>query len=460
MIMRRGLGWAFSLCTALVLGVPGIPNGLHAHTLAMPSSDQTVRTIAVGGHPYQVAVDTQTASAFVMVGAGSGRKVGAIPGQMVVLDMGSGAILRRIILGALPGRLALDTRTNRVFVGAGPDHSGSWRILMLDARSGAVLRTLPGVGALIDVQRNRVFSGSNVYDARNGVLLGLYAFLGPGGPGGAGALAERAGRYYAAVGTSDVVSVIDTAGPIGPRTYLTQVTVHYGITAMAVDEQTNRLFISIGCCWPYGISVLDASSGKLLGTLPVGGEANALLVDARTHRLFATSQDHEEDPPGYLYMIDLNGPLGQRAHWSQTDVGAWVGPLAVDEANGLVVVANAQEDVVVYHAHYGVAILDGKTGALLRTIGVGYYPSDLAVDSQRGHVYVTNYVHGTVSIFNIDVREPQPLGSPPATATTGTSTATAEPSETAAGGVASMTPPVSTPTPTAIVSSPTVTPTS
>jgi DNA-binding beta-propeller fold protein YncE len=455
-----------SLIVALVLCVPGGPSTFAARALDTPPIEKSAHTIAVGGHPYQVAVDGQAERAFVMVGSGSGPDGNTTPNEVVVLDTRSDTVLQRIALGEVPGSLAVDERAHRVFVAAGPDSTGRQRVLMLDARTGAVLRTLQsGPEIVIDVLRNRVFSGSffgsiDVFDARDGKRLGSFAWLGSGGPAGGSALAERAGRYYAAGGT-DQVGVIDTAGPIGPRTFLGTITVHNGMTAMAVDEQTNQLFISIGCCWPYGISVLDARTGKLLGTLPIGREAHALVVDARTHRLFATSQDQEDDPPGYVYTIDLNGPLGQHAIWSQINVGAWVGPIAVDEHSGLVVVANAKENVVVFHAQYGVAVLDGKTGAMSRIIAVGYNPQSIAIDEQTEQVFVANEGDGTVSVFGVGAQVPQPKASPAASATTGTPTATAQPSETGVGGVASpTTPPVYTPTPTAMASSPTVTPTS
>jgi YVTN family beta-propeller protein len=138
-----------------------------------------------------LAVDTRTGRVFV---------VNTGDGTVSVLDARSGAFLRTVTIGPNPSAMAVDERTGRVFVTlAGPMSpdgvfmsAGSVRVL--DARSGSILHTVtvgPDPRAVaVDEASGRAFvvgGGGRVRaaDAWGGVLLWLrrwLPFLPPLGP--------------------------------------------------------------------------------------------------------------------------------------------------------------------------------------------------------------------------------------------------------------------------------------
>src|SRR5205085_5786081 len=114
---------------------------------------------------------------------------------------------------------------------------------------------------------------------------------------------------------------------------------HLAPRMVAVDEKTGRVFITNGAGAPGqsnvtaggSVSVLDARSGTVLSTIPVGLAPFAL---------------------------------------------------AVDEKGGLVFVANQRDN--------NVSVLDARTGKNLDTVSVGLSPYALAVDERSGRVFVAN----------------------------------------------------------------------
>lgn len=117
-------------------------------------SGALLSTAIVGSHPLRLSVDPQTARVFV-VNQGStspaDRPTGA--GSVTMLDARTGAVLRTVILDIDAVAMALDERRGLVLVTTsgpttlpenGPSRKG--KLFVLDARSGAIRRVLP-VGA-------------------------------------------------------------------------------------------------------------------------------------------------------------------------------------------------------------------------------------------------------------------------------------------------------------------------
>ena len=136
---------------------------LNLHSGALP------RTIRLNYVPAIVTVDAAHGHVFV---AGeqpdaNGNPTG--PGRVSMLDARSGALLRTITVGGDPSAMAIDTRAGRVFVASVgrvdpmrqdlPLERGS--ISVLDARTGALLRTVSvGVAPraiVVDEQTGRAF---------------------------------------------------------------------------------------------------------------------------------------------------------------------------------------------------------------------------------------------------------------------------------------------------------------
>jgi DNA-binding beta-propeller fold protein YncE len=204
-------------------------------------------TFAAGKTPVWMAMDARTGRAFVLDGSSTG---------LHVLDTRNGRLLRTVLAGLHPGIPVADDQTGRAFV---PINAG---LSVLDTRSGAVLRTVAvGQGQfatslpLLDARRGRVFviisSGATMprtvsvimLDARSGALIRTVVLS--DGPGPL-VVDERAGRVVVLTrswpGTISHVSILDA------RTGALLRTLPVGVRAngMAVDERNGHVLVING----------------------------------------------------------------------------------------------------------------------------------------------------------------------------------------------------------------------
>ncbi len=256
---------------------------------------RVVRTLRLGGSPSFVVVDSRTHHAFI---------TSSFANTVTMLDTRSGRVLHRAVVGQIPARIGVDPATGRVFVG----NEQSNTVSVLDARSGRVIRTV-AVGltpAMIatDTRTARVF----VMNAGNQSLT--------------------------------VLNAVDGA-PLG-------VVALPGIpTAAAVDTGRGLLFVTtatqpIGLRGNGHVCALDARTGAVLRTTAVGQNPEGVAVDTRTGRMVVTA----------------TGPWDMRRQ-EYPDKGV-------------------------------VQVLDARTGALLQTHVVDVGPWFVAVDEQLGHAFVIN----------------------------------------------------------------------
>ncbi len=123
------------------------------------------RTVAIGAHPSVAAIDERSGHVFV-VDRGTMDANGNLtgPGSIGVLDARSGAVLRAITVGVYPGPMAVDERTEHIFVvnDGGPVRvSDPWgwvppwlrRRLPLLPPPPSSTRTVPGSVNMIDATR-------------------------------------------------------------------------------------------------------------------------------------------------------------------------------------------------------------------------------------------------------------------------------------------------------------------
>lgn len=346
-------GWARPLRRLRVLaaGVVLVAVGLTSiaalrHTDAGP----VLGTVTVGQIPGWVAVDARTNRAFVSNVADH---------TVSVLDARSGAVLRTIALGGHePNTLAVDVRTGRVFVLSLP----TWTADVLDAATGARLRTvaLDTFDLAVDEPTGRVlatgpdpslgFSTVSVLDGRTGTLLQAHRVS--LNVTSAIALDSRTHRAFVTDLDGGVEMIVDTASGRALRT----VAVGNSPVQVAVDTRSGRAFVMNDGA--DTVSVLDARSGAVLRTVRVGPNPARAVVDERTGRVFVVhGRGASADP--------FVGSLGSFGSFTGT----------------------------------GVTMLDARTGAVLASLPVGGSPVDdievlnalnLAVDQRRGRVFVIN----------------------------------------------------------------------
>ncbi len=293
-----------------------------------------------------VALDAQSRRLF-MLRWGSGDM------PLSVLDLGTKRLHAPVSLAGSPPRgqgfafagppLAVDTRDRRVFVA----HLDNRRVSVIDAVSGHLLHTIalgftpPAAGTTllmnsvtVDERARRAF----VYDANSGTLTTLDA----------------------------------TSGHV-----VRAVRVVRSSTSPLVDASTGRVFVLASGT----LSVVDARTGQFLGVTPNLGAAGAPVVDAPTGSVIASDFGNRS----VLICDGTTGRLRRRVTLNGNPTS-----LAVDERTGriLVVSAGTTDNTGVFTDASSMSVLDGRSGALLRTVPLGAGYGSIAVDTQAHRAVV------------------------------------------------------------------------
>lgn len=253
-----------------------------------------VRAIAAGRAPQAVALDPHGNHAFVLGADATVQLVDLVHARVLHIVSGDGMPRR------LSPTLALDARTQRLFVADPRDGLGPSLVRMLDSRSGALRAT---------------------------VRVGLGAI--------ALAVDERSGQVFVANQRDGSISVLDA------RTARVQRTISVGPApvALAVDVRTARAFvvsdgIGAGHESDAAVSVLDTRTGSVVRTLCGGAGPISVVIDVRIGRTFVMNGGD-----GTVSVLDAHDGTLLRL----IAVGGRLSALAVDERRGRVYVADAHD---------------------------------------------------------------------------------------------------------------------
>lgn len=348
-----------------------------------PTAD-VVQTVLVGQVPCAIAVDAQIHRAFV---------ANCKSATVSVLDTGTGALLRTVVLSQGVGDVAVDGSAQRLVV-LGSTTTGAGLMRILDARTGTVLHTAhvgPDPLALgIDERAGHVFvlsfsPGSLVHevtvlDLQSGAVVRTV-------PVGLNAqtLAVDAptGHVFVPGSTLSITGVVHV---LDARTghVLRVVPVGRSPQAIAIEVRARRVFVAN--LNSGSVSVLDARSGALLHTINAGNYAVAIAVDSMTKRVFLANYG-ADGTDRTMSVLDSHNLTDLRTVTMEHGSAA----LAVDEMAGRIYVVNRTPSrAISVRAPGAVSVLDARNGTVLRTILVGVDPVAVAVDSQTRRVFVVN----------------------------------------------------------------------
>jgi len=414
------------ITTGILVGAVAI-GAIAAH---QGPNNQVLHTIVLRGQAYDLAVDAQAHRA-VVIGIDNAT------GYASTLDTTTGALVRTVALalGSTPSDVAVDARTGRVFI----TDIGDGTVSVLDARNGALLRIVT-VGEIqphdlrriaVDPRTDRVFVSSSpvtrpnpalsavhMLDARTGAVLHT-TMTG----GGSLAVDNRDGQAFVANLTGNSISVLD--GRTGARVRMIALGASTGALHLAADGRTGRVFVATDA----GLRVIDARTGRVLHAIPLPGVRNEALEVDEAHNRVVVVDDRLASPyTAYFRLLDARtGALvratavtgassvvldrhrgravvgtasGVRAFDVRTGTPLWTcagdtgacGGSAVDARTGRVFgVDPGMIDSVGAHIGAGsVIVLDGRTGARQSVTPVGVYAGPLMIDEQAGHAIVVN----------------------------------------------------------------------
>ena len=196
------------------------------------------------------------------------------------------------VIGDLKGihGIAIATKSNRGFISDGRANA----IVAFDLATLKTLATIPVTatgpdGIIYDPFSDRVFSFNGDSNNASVVDPNTLKQVGTVDLGGAPefAVSDGAGKIYNNLEDKSSLNVIDVKTlkvisnyPLAPCG---------GPTGIAFDKANNRIF-SV-CRQNKGMSVVDATSGKVITTLPIGGGVDAVCYDPQTKLIFCSCGD-------------------------------------------------------------------------------------------------------------------------------------------------------------------------
>lgn len=339
---------------------------------------QPLKTLIIGHHPTGIAVD-ESASRAAVINAGDN--------SVSIVDTRDGTIMTTVDMGyrsQFPLAVAMDSRTGYTFIaGPGTRGPGLSLVSILDTRRGHITRsvTIPGAvrGIAVDERTERVFilndaatsrrSNVTILDAKNGsvlrtVVVGTY-------PVGI-AVDRRVGRVLIVNQGAALVKGIGTVGVLDARSgaILRIVAVGQRPMAVAVDESTGRAFVTNN---GGSVSVLDTMHARLVTTINVDPQPDAVGVDLTSHHVFVTALG-----TNHVVMLDA------RANRVLRIVPVGIRPMAV------AVDTHAHRAFIVNDVGGTVTVLNSVTGAVIDTVAVGQDPIDAIVDKRTKHAFIVS----------------------------------------------------------------------
>jgi YVTN family beta-propeller protein len=149
---------------------------------------------------------------------------------------------------------------------------------------------------------------------------------------------------------------------------------------LVVDPDANEIYVT-GLA-DHTVSIIDGSTDQIIDTVVVGSGPIDLALDRRLGRVFVANKGE----PTISVISTVTHTLVDTF-----DVGARpLSAIAVDARGGRVYVVGLNTLI---------QALDAATGAIIATTLVGDTPTDVAVDSRRHVIFVTNQGSGTVSVL-------------------------------------------------------------
>src|SRR5256714_3208764 len=315
-------------------------------------------------------------------------------------DAGPPAV-RTVALEGWPSAVAVDTRTAQAFIASSDVVHHTGRVSVLDTATGTIVRTVvvpvfPAAAAVGAAPRNAA-TGARVFvagysangrgcvymlDARSGrILQTVVVYRDPSGAAPTAVVGlvvdEHTDRAFVAgylpgSGFRGIVSMLDaTSGRL-----LRTVRIATHPVALIVDRRAGRVFVASA----GGVGVLDARRGDLMRTLTLSGPPAAMAVDERRGRIFVGTTGPAPGmslPSGTAHVSVLDAFGGTVI--TTVPLSASASALAVDEASGDALVGTVGGVDSQGHGMAGrVRVLAGRRGAGLRTVLVGPSPVAMA----------------------------------------------------------------------------------
>lgn len=294
---------------------------------------RVIANIAVGKQPIYLAVDEKTNRVYVSNQADD---------SVSVIDGATNTVLGTVRVGHYPNGVAVNSKTNTIYVAN--LNSGTLSIIDGTTLTTSTLRVGPSPAKVaVNPSTNRVYV----------TLEDQHGFL----------------------------EVIDgEARKIEASIHLRP----YPLS-VAVDIDSNQIYVADFLCGCGRVSVVDGSTNAVMNTIHLPGASlvEGVALDRKVDRAYATDENNG------LYVIDLAsgavlGKVSDRHY--PNEVAAIPGTtLAVEPDTG----SNRA------------IFIDAATLAVKKRVGVGQFPTGVAVNAATRRVYVANRHSDSVSVIQM-----------------------------------------------------------
>ncbi|MGW4488872.1 YncE family protein [Amycolatopsis sp. NPDC004368] len=287
--------------------------------------------------------------------------------QVSVVDVG----------GALTA-IAVSPVTGLVYV----TDSNSGSVAVIDPAAARVVAIIPVGGKPSDVavDGNRVY----VTNPPGGTVIAIDALshqtvsVVGAGPGASSlAVDSGANKVYAVSGSAGTLAVIDTLSLTTQ-----QVVKSPKPTLAGVALDTGRRLAYCTSPTTDSVEVYGIDAGKFTASTGVGASPTGVVVHQASGAVFvANSAIH------HMSILDASTHTQSKTVLLRSEASA----IAVHQGTDTVYTNGGQN---------GLSRVDGKAGVLTGELSLGVNPGDVAVDQRSRAVYVTDPLHGTVSVVH------------------------------------------------------------
>lgn len=272
------------------------------------ASDRLQHVLHVPDGAWAVGVDARAHHVIVAGAKGNGSPI-----VVRLFDAASGRLVRRTAFNApnlIPQRMVVDGATGRAFIAAGslygpfPGPMPSGAVLVLDTHTGMPVRTIALGSPVSDIALDH--TTGRVFVADRGPTRYVQKAFPSGGSMGmsmatdAGMLHTLDARTGATISTAPLgigpgsIAVDERRG----RVYVTHAGSHDG----SGSSNGVTIVIAAPMAGPGGVSVVDATTGRVLRTLALGVAPASIVLDDRTRQVFiGDGGDFMPRPPADLW---------------------------------------------------------------------------------------------------------------------------------------------------------------
>jgi YVTN family beta-propeller protein len=299
-------------------------------------------------------------------------------------DAFSQRVIATISVGQRPMYIAVDQKTNRIYVSNQTDDTVS----VIDGVTNQVLATVkvgryPN-GIAVNSKTNTIYV-ANLSSGSLSIIDGTKLTVST----------VRLGSYPAKVAVNSstnriYVTLEDQNGfveVVNGRNHklMASVPVSPFPLSVAVDSVSNHIYVADFLCGCGQISVIDGTTNQVANTIGVPGSAllEGVAVDAKNNFVYATDEDSG------FYVLDLGS-------------GEVLGKVTdVKYPNEVTSIPGTTKAVEPDSGSDRAVFIDALTFAVEKRVRVGNSPTGVAVNATTKRVYVTNALSNTVSVIQL-----------------------------------------------------------